>query len=91
MKPVKAQSTEIVEMATLGSASTERRLTPAEFASASRETLETVILSRMNLARNLRREIDAMAERMAEALADAKVAEMLLRLKISREKEPSEP
>jgi hypothetical protein len=51
------------------------------FSSAPGGTLETLILARMNTVANLKRDIAALISEMAEQLADAKVAEMLLRQK----------
>ena len=49
------------------------------FSGAPQVTLEALMLSRMNTVANLQRDIAALISEMAEQLADAKVAEMLLR------------
>ena len=51
------------------------------FSGAPQVTLEALMLSRMNTVANLQRDIAALISEMAEQLADAKVAEMLLRQK----------
>jgi hypothetical protein len=51
------------------------------FSGASQVTLEALILSRMNTVANLKRDLADLISEMAEQLADAKVAEMLLRQK----------
>jgi hypothetical protein len=53
--------------------------------SASEETLQNLMLSRMATAANLRRDIANLISQMAEQLGDAKLAEMLLAQKRKRE------
>ncbi len=62
-----------------------------DFSRASEETLQTLLLSRMNLASNLRRDIDELVLRLAEQLAEAKIAQMLLQMKESRKDKQPRP
>ncbi len=58
---------------------TDERSNPIEsLAAASPETLQELMLSRMNTAANLRKDIPLLIAEMAEQLADAKLAELLL-------------
>ncbi|HVB55854.1 MAG TPA: hypothetical protein VNE63_05395 [Candidatus Acidoferrales bacterium] len=54
------------------------------FSAASRETLQAIMLSRMNTVANLKKDISALISEMVEQLADAKLAEMLLNRKAVR-------
>lgn len=54
-------------------------------AAASDETLEALMLSKMNTARNLQRDIGALIAEVANQLAEAKLAEMLLAQRRKRE------
>ena len=57
----------------------DEKSSPIEsLAAASPETLEALMLSRMNTAANLREDIGLLIAELAEQLADAKLAEMLL-------------
>lgn len=57
----------------------DERSSPIEsFAAASPETLEALMLSRMNTAANLRKDIGMLIVELAEQIADAKLAELLL-------------
>lgn len=85
MKPIKEQPKDALEAITRPeSARTGACISPADWASAPPETLQTLILTRMNLVKNMQRDIAAQIERMAEQMADAKVAEMLLALRAPR-------
>jgi hypothetical protein len=55
-------------------------------ASASPATLENLVLSRLNTAANLRKDIALLISKLAEELADVKIAELLLHQKITRGK-----
>jgi hypothetical protein len=54
------------------------------FAAASSETLQNIMLTRMSTAANLQKDIAVLIKEVAEQLADAKVAELLLRQKKTR-------
>ena len=48
------------------------------FSAASTETLEALLLNRMNSVANLRKDIALLVDEMAEQIADIKVAQLLL-------------
>ena len=50
----------------------------------SSETLQNIMLTRMSTAANLQKDIAVLIKEVAEQLADAKVAELLLRQKKTR-------
>jgi len=54
------------------------------FATMSSETLQNIMLTRMSTAANLQKDIAVLIKEVAEQLADAKVAELLLRQKRTR-------
>ena len=63
----------------------EEKPSPIEvFAAASEETLQSLMLSRMNTAANIRKDITNLVQEMAEQIADAKLAELLLAQKQRR-------
>ena len=61
-------------------------LTPEHLGSVSDVTLQTLMLSRLNLAANLQRDIADLVQSLAEQLAEAKLAEMLLQARDKRGK-----
>jgi hypothetical protein len=57
-------------------------------AAASNETLEALMLAKMNTAQNLQRDIAMLIAEVADQLAEAKLAEMLLAQRRKREAKP---
>jgi hypothetical protein len=55
-------------------------------AAASAETLEALMMTRMNTAANLRKDIALLIGELAEQIADAKVAELILRQNRNRKR-----
>ncbi|MGH9690192.1 MAG: hypothetical protein ACRD4C_03685 [Candidatus Acidiferrales bacterium] len=86
MKPPRDRMPSLVEALSFEPAKNNLKSDSIEsFAAMSRETLQTLMLSRMNTAANLRKDIVLLIAEIVEQLADAKLAEMLINRKQVRE------